>query len=111
MEEHVQLLADWLNGHAGATVVIEKQELEDKDKVFFQLESVEYRDSDGSIDDYVDNALILHGTGSTLNADGELVNLPVKSYEIAVSGLSYETADENKVQARTERGQYTLTVE
>ncbi|MFD1774643.1 hypothetical protein [Paenibacillus rhizophilus] len=111
MEEHVQLLADWLNGHTGGTIVIEKQELEDRDKIYFKLERVDYRDADDVIDDYLDSALILHGTGSTMNADGELVSLPLQSYEIAVSGLAFTSADETRVQAQTDRAKYTLALE
>ncbi|AHV97603.1 hypothetical protein [Paenibacillus sabinae] len=111
MEEHVQMLADWLNGHTGGTIVIEKQELEDQDKVFFKLDRVDYRDASSVIDDYLDSALILHGTGSTMNADGELVNLPLHSYEIAVSGLAFASADESRVQAQTDRAKYTLALE
>lgn len=111
MEEHVKLLADWLDEHTGETVVIEKQELDDGDKVYFKLGGVDYRDSDSVIDDYLDSALILHGTGSTMNGDGELVALPGTSYEIAVSGLSFGSAGSDKVTAKTERANYTLTIE
>ncbi|MBY9079261.1 hypothetical protein KIH86_22605 [Paenibacillus sp. HN-1] len=111
MEEHVKLLAEWLEEHIGETVVIEKQEMEDSDKVYFKLDRVDYRDADSVIDDYLDSALILHGTGSTMNGDGELVALPGQSYEIAVSGLSFEPAGAGNVAAKTERAKYTLTIE
>ncbi|QWU13936.1 hypothetical protein SAMN04487895_101193 [Paenibacillus sophorae] len=111
MEEHVQMLADWLNGHTGGTIVIEKQEMEDRDKVYFKLDRVDYRNADDVVDHYLDSALILHGTGSTMNADGDLVPLPLQSFEIAVTGLAFSSADEKRVQAQTERAKYTFTLE
>jgi hypothetical protein len=110
MEQAVQQLQEWLASEAGKTIVIEKQELEDVDTVHFSLESVDYRSSEDVIDDYLGDALILRGTGSTLNGDGELVPLPQPSYELAVSGLKVHSAEADKAELQTERARYTITI-
>ncbi|MHA6528922.1 hypothetical protein [Paenibacillus sp. BAC0078] len=110
MDQSEQKLMDWLTAQAGATIVIKKQEMNDHDTVHFSLESVAYRNADDVIDDYLDSALILRGTGSTLNRDGELVPLPQQSYEIAVSGLRLDAVDDGQVELRTDRGKYSISL-
>ncbi|WP_342479921.1 hypothetical protein NST07_18370 [Paenibacillus sp. FSL L8-0340] len=109
MDQTVQKLLDWLDAHANQTVVIKKQELEDLDTVHFQLENVEYRTAEDKIDNYLDDALILRGSGNTLNGDGELVPLPQHSYEIAVSGLHLDNIGEDKAELQTDRAKYALS--
>ncbi|WP_150271659.1 hypothetical protein [Paenibacillus tepidiphilus] len=109
MEATVQKLKDWLEAQSGAMLVITKQELEDKDIVHFQLEAVEYRDAESTIDDYLDSALILKGSGNTMNADGDLVPLPQSTYEIAVAGLELENESGHTVKLQSDRGKYTLS--
>ncbi|MNO23546.1 hypothetical protein D3C76_133490 [compost metagenome] len=109
MDQSVLKLMDWLTAQAGETIVIEKQELNDLDTVHFNLETVDYRNADDVIDEYLDSALILRGTGNTSNRDGELVPLPQQSYEIAVSGLQLGNIDDNQVELRTERAKYSLS--
>lgn len=110
MDQTVQKLIDWLDAHANKTIVIKKQELEDLDTVHFQLETVEYRTAEDTIDDYLDDALILRGSGNTLNADGELVPLPQHSYEIAVSGLHLDNLGEGNAELQTARAKYSLSI-
>ncbi|WP_042198692.1 hypothetical protein [Paenibacillus camerounensis] len=109
MEQAVQQLKDWLNSESGQTVVITKQELDDVDTVHFSLESVDYRGAEEVIDDYLGDALILRGSGNTLNGDGELVPLPQPSYEIAVSGLQLHSAEAERAELQTDRAKYTLS--
>lgn len=110
MEQNVQKLIDWLEAQEHATLVIKKQELDDLDTVHFNLEAVDYRNADDVIDEYLDSALILRGSGNTLNADGELVPLPQHSYEIAVSGLKLNTVTDDNVELQTDRAKYSLTL-
>ncbi|MNI19796.1 hypothetical protein D3C73_732430 [compost metagenome] len=70
---------------------------------------MDYRNTEDVIDEYLDSALILRGTGNTLNRDGELVPLPQQNYEIAVSGLLLEKVDDGQVELRTERAKYSIT--
>lgn len=111
MEQEVRILSDWLNTHVDQTLIIEKHELSDLDIVHFKLESVEFRNGEDTIDDYLDNALVLRGNGNTLNAAGELVPLPQHSYEIAVSGLRFSPSDDKRFQVQTERAKYILSIE
>ncbi|WP_151736375.1 hypothetical protein [Paenibacillus tengchongensis] len=111
MEPTVQLLKDWLEAQVGATLVITKQELEDKDIVHFHLETVEFRDAESTLDDYLDSALILKGSGNTMNADGDLVPLPQSTYEIAVEGLKVVSSSEHGAELKSERAKYTLSVD
>ncbi|MBT2287841.1 hypothetical protein J7E73_01605 [Paenibacillus albidus] len=110
MKQKVQELSEWLNTHVNATIVIEKQELDDADKVHFQLEAVDYRDAEDVLDDYLDSALILRGSGSTMNDGGESVPLPQASYEIAVSGLELNAKNDNKLEIKTDRATYVLSL-
>lgn len=110
MEQPVQELKEWLASEVNETIVITKEELNDLDTVHFSLEHVDYRNSEDTVDDYLDDALILRGSGSTLNADGELVPLPQQSYEIAVSGLKLHTIEADKVELQTDRAKYTLAL-
>lgn len=110
MEQAVQMLKDWLNDQAGTTIVIKKQELDDVDTVHFTVETVDYRSAEDTIDDYLDDALILRGSGSTLNADGELVPLPQPSYEIAIQGLKINSAAEDRADIQTERAKYEISL-
>lgn len=111
MEQNTSKLMDWLDSHIEQTILIEKHELQDLDVVHFKLESVEFRSGEDSIDDYVDDALILKGDGNTLNKEGELVPLPLRTYEIAVKGLQLSPSDDKKLQAATERAKYILSIE
>ncbi len=110
MERTEQQLLDWLNEHVNETVVLEKQELDDLDTIHFKLESVDYRNAEAVIDDYLGSALILRGSGSTLNGDNELVPLPQHNYEIAVAGLHIESIREDKVELKTDRAKYALSL-
>ncbi|MEC0169568.1 hypothetical protein [Paenibacillus graminis] len=109
MDQSVLKLMDWLTAQAGETLVIKKQEMSDLDTVHFNLENVDYRNTEDVIDEYLDSALILRGTGNTLNRDGELVPLPQQNYEIAASGLLLENVDDGHVELRTERAKYSIT--
>ena len=111
MEQNVGMLSDWLNAHVNQTLVIEKYELSDRDIVHFNLEGVEFRSGEDTIDDYLENALVLRGTGNTLNADGEQVPLPQHSYEIVVTQLQMGPSDEKKLEVNTERAKYILSIE
>lgn len=110
MEQAVQIIMDWLNAQEGKTIVIKKQELEDLDTVHFNVETVDYRSAEDTIDDYLDDALILRGSGSTLNADGELVPLPQQSYEIAVQGLKVNSSAADRAELQTERAKYEISL-
>lgn len=110
MEQTVQKLKEWLDSEINETIIITKEELNDLDIVHFSLENVDYRNSEDTIDEYLDDALILRGSGRTLNADGELVPLPQQSYEIAVSGLHLHTIEADKVELQTDRAKYTLAL-
>ncbi|OKP88781.1 hypothetical protein A3842_05100 [Paenibacillus sp. P3E] len=109
MDQSVQKLMDWLTAQGGETLVIDKQEMKDLDTVHFNLETVDYRDAEDVIDEYLDSALILRGTGNTLNRDGKLVPLPQLNYEIAVSGLQLDTVHDGQVELRTDRAKYSIS--
>lgn len=111
MEQSVQKIMDWLTSHLNGTIVIEKKELRDLDKVHFKLESVDFRNAADVIDEYLGSALILRGFGSTLNADGELVSLPHSTYDIAVDGLRIEDIGDSKVEITTDRARYILSID
>lgn len=110
MEQNVQKLIDWIEAQEAATLVIKKQELDDLDTVHFKVETVDFRNAEDVLDEYLGSAVILRGSGNTLNADGELVPLPQPSYELAVSGLQLNTIAEDHVELQTDRAKYSLTL-
>lgn len=110
MEQQTQQVLEWLKGQEGQTLVIEKNELDDRDVVYFELNGVDVREEGGSIDDYLEPALILQGYGSTENADGDLVQLPGETYEIVTAGLSVSRSQDSGVELQTDRARYSLSL-
>ncbi|MNP86188.1 hypothetical protein D3C76_1862730 [compost metagenome] len=71
---------------------------------------MDYREAEDVIDEYLDSAIILWGSGSTLNDNGELIPLPLQNYEIAVSGLQLDAMNEDKVELHTDRAKYEIAI-
>ncbi len=110
MEKQIQALTEWLNGKAGQTLKIEKKENDDTDIVHFELEEIGERPQDNPVDDYLERALLLRGSGSILNADGEKVPVPGDTYEIVLNDLQVDSQNEERLTLKNDRAEYTLDV-
>jgi hypothetical protein len=111
MEPSVRTLLDWLQGQANNTIVIQKKEQRDLDKVRLQLDEVGYQADYKSIDGYTDgSALVLHGSG-TIFTDTEEAPLPGDSYVIQVNGLNVTKASEDGVIIQTDRAHYSISAD
>ncbi|MCQ4087078.1 hypothetical protein [Saccharibacillus sp. JS10] len=106
MEKSIEDLKQWLEGKVGQTVKIEKEENEDTDIVHFEIREIGERSQDNPVDDYLERALLLYGSGSILNADGEKVPVPGDSYEIVLNDLQIHSHDENSLKIQNDRATY-----
>lgn len=111
MEKQIEALNEWLNGKSGQTLNIEKQENGETDLVHFELEEIGERPKDNPVDDYLERALLLHGSGSIVNGDGESVPLPGDTYEIVLNDLEIGTQDNNRLELKNDRATYTLSTD
>ncbi|MEJ8302411.1 hypothetical protein [Saccharibacillus sacchari] len=109
MEKQIQALNEWLTGKVGQTLKIEKQESGDTDVVHFELREISERSQDNPVDDYLERALLLHGSGSIVNGDGESVPLPGNTYEIVLNELEIGKQNESQLALKNDRADYTLS--
>lgn len=111
MDKHIQTLSEWLNEKIGQTLKIEKRENEDTDLVHFDLREIGERDQDNPVDDYLERAFLLHGSGNIVNAEGESVPLPGDTYEIVLNDLEIGSQSEQSLELKNDRAVYTIGVE
>ncbi|EXG83268.1 hypothetical protein SacsacDRAFT_0233 [Saccharibacillus sacchari DSM 19268] len=111
MEKQIQALNEWLTSKVGQTLQIEKQESGDTDIVHFELREIGERSQDNPVDDYLERALLLHGSGSIVNGDGESVPLPGDTYEIVLNELEIGKQDDRQLSLKNDRADYTLSID
>ncbi|MBW5445994.1 hypothetical protein GE107_07965 [Cohnella sp. CFH 77786] len=109
MDPTVRTLMDWLQGQTNRSIMIQKKEDRDLDRVRLTLAEVGYRPDDRSIDGYTEgNSLVLHGRGTVRTETGE-APLPQDRYVIPVDGLRISKASEDGVILQTDRAHYALS--
>lgn len=110
MEKQIRTLSEWLEGKTGQTLKIEKKEDGDTDIVHFDLREIGERSQDNPVDDYLERALLLRGTGNIVNGDGETVPLPGETYEIVLNELQLGDSGEDSLSLRNDRAEYVISV-
>ncbi|WP_139488722.1 hypothetical protein [Brevibacillus dissolubilis] len=106
IEQLQQTLTQW----EGSQVLIEKDEVNDRDRVTINLQQSIIHDRARSIDDYVSSLSIqLQGTGTITTDNASTAPLPYDRYEIAVNQVKSTTIGANEIHLETDRGHYTLT--
>ncbi|OWA33648.1 hypothetical protein B9G55_20080 [Saccharibacillus sp. O16] len=110
MEKHIQALSEWLDGKTGQTLSIEKTENEDTDLVHFELREIDERSQDNPVDDYLERALLLRGSGNIVNGDGEQVPLPGDTYEIVLNELEISDKGEDRLALSNDRAKYVISI-
>ncbi|CAM3426646.1 MULTISPECIES: hypothetical protein [Saccharibacillus] len=111
MDKQIEALSEWLKGKSGQTLHIEKKENEDTDIVRFELEEIGERPQDNPVDDYLERALLLRGSGSIVNGEGESVPLPGDTYEIGINELAIGSQSGDRLELTNDRAAYALSVE
>ena len=111
MDKSIEILNEWLNGKTGQTLKIEKKENGDTDVVHFELEDLGERSQDNPVDDYLERALLLRGSGRILNAEDESVPLPGDTYEIVLNDLEILGQEENRITLKNDRAEYEVSLE
>ncbi|AOZ94428.1 hypothetical protein [Paenibacillus crassostreae] len=110
MVQDVKKVTNWLNTHLDKTVIVQKIEQEDIDQVHIKLSQIDIRQTEEGSDDYEDNAIILKGTGSTMNRDGNLEPLPQDTYELVTEDLSITDFGDEEIELNTARAKYTVSL-
>lgn len=111
MEQDIKKVTDWLNSHLDKTIIVQKREQDDIDQVHFNLSQFEVRQHDEGIDGYLEPSIILKGTGSTMNSDGDLVPLPQDSYDIVTTDMKIIDQDFEELELSTTRAKYNISIE
>lgn len=108
MEPSVRTLMDWLQEHTHQILFIEKQENQDIDRAWLQLDEVGYNPNIRSLDGYIDGpAIILHGRGAIAADRGE-APLPDDRYVIPVGGIKVNAAFAGGITVHTDRAHITI---
>lgn len=109
LELTVQELCNWFEDHKHKSILIEKQEQDDLDKVELEVQEVGLLDQAVTDDDYIPSyAVVLRGMGTIQNRDGEMVRLPQDYYEIPLDGHYEGTVESGKLELQTERAHYSI---
>ncbi|TLS38158.1 hypothetical protein [Pseudalkalibacillus caeni] len=104
-----QELEHLLNEWKGDNVIIQKEEMDDKDKTIMKLEDFSFQERDQTIDDYTSEMLLqLKGEGKVIS-DQSAEPLPFSRFEIPLEEVSQMHLDETSIQLKTERGSYTIS--
>lgn len=110
MNPSLQDVTNWFNGKSNHTLMIEKEEERDRDRVQLRLERFDVSEHHNqSIDGYGDSlCLLLHGPGVVITA-GHEAPLPGDSFVIGLDDLTGTEVREDQVVLLTERGKYSIT--
>jgi hypothetical protein len=109
MELSAQDICNWFQSHIDKSVLIEKEEQQDKDRIDLQVREVRYLNQNDTVDDYIPNqALILRGVGTIQNQKGEQQRLPDDYYEIPLDGNIQGVRKESGIEIQTERAHYVI---
>ncbi|MNP16311.1 hypothetical protein D3C76_1087010 [compost metagenome] len=109
MEQDLKRVTEWINNKLDQTITIQKKEQEDIDQVSFKVSQFDIRYPGEAKDDYLDSAIVLKGTGSTMNSDGDYEPLPQNTYEIIIADLEITNINNEEVELTTTRAKYSIS--
>jgi hypothetical protein len=98
-----------LDGWNGSNLLVQKVENGDLDETAIQLQNTEFLQNKPTMDGYISPVVI------RLRGDGEVYtnhvtsDLPMSSYEIAMSEVHDVQMRDNTIYLKTDRGDYTIT--
>jgi hypothetical protein len=109
MELSAQEICSWFESNMDKSVLIEKKEQEDLDRIELEVQEVGLLDHSNSQDDYLSmKAIVLRGVGTIQNQAGEKLRLPDDYYEISLEGIVQGVEKTNGLDIQTERAHYVI---
>jgi hypothetical protein len=103
-----QTIQEVLEAWRGKTILVIKEELNNVDQAYLNLEEVRIKDVARDTDDYIDNRLLeLIGGGETVENAGE-APLPYAQYDIPFSQIEAVQTDNGQLKFKNERASYTV---
>jgi hypothetical protein len=98
-----------LEGWQGSKLLVQKVENGDLDETTVQLSNADFSQNKPTMDGYIAPYVIsLQGDGEVVT-DSMTADLPLSSYEIAMSEVYDVNVQNNIIYLRTDRGDYTIT--
>jgi hypothetical protein len=98
-----------LDGWQGSKLLVRKVENGDYDETSMQLSATDFMQNQPTMDGYISPYVIrLQGDGEVV-MDSMTADLPMSSYEIAMSEVYDVDVQNNMIRLRTDRGDYTIT--
>jgi hypothetical protein len=98
-----------LEGWQGSNLLVKKVENGDLDQTTMQLQHTDFMQNQPTMDGYISPYVIrLKGDGE-VQMDSVTADLPMSSYEIAMSQVYDVQVHDNMIHLRTDRGDYTIT--
>jgi hypothetical protein len=111
MELSAQEICNWFEANMEKTVLIQKEEQTDLDRIELDIQEVGILDQSKSEDAYIPNqAVVLRGVGTIQNEDGQKQRLPSDYYEIPLEGSIQGVEKANSLEIFTERAHYLINL-
>lgn len=109
MELSAQEICNWFEANIEKTMLIQKEEQTDLDRIELDVQEVGILDQSESEDPYIPNhAIVLRGVGTIQNQEGEKQRLPNDYYEIPLEGSIQGSEKTNGIEIHTERAHYRI---
>jgi hypothetical protein len=109
MELSAQEICGWFEANMEKTVLIQKEEQTDLDRIELDVQEVGILDQSESEDAYIPNqAVVLRGVGTIQNQNGEKQRLPGDYYEIPLEGSIQGAKKTNGLEIHTQRAHYLI---
>jgi hypothetical protein len=109
MELSAQKICNWFETNMEKTVLIQKEEQTDLDRIELDVQEVGILDQSKSQDAYIPNqAVVLRGVGTIQNQNGEKQRLPGDYYEIPLEGSIQGAKKTNGLEIHTQRAHYLI---
>lgn len=111
MNERLQPIMDWLDGHMGKSLNIRKMEQGDTDEVRLKLEHKGVHDDHThALDDYTGGpVLFLRGEGQVIQPGGAELPLPEDTFLIPVEEIRQTRMDGRTITVETGRARYDIS--
>jgi hypothetical protein len=103
-----QTIQEVLEAWRGKTILVIKEELDNVDQAYLNLEEIRVKNIERDTDDYMANRFLeLIGGGETVEETGEAA-LPYDQYDIPVSQLSAVHTENGQLKFKNDRASYTV---
>jgi hypothetical protein len=108
----VQEVCNWFEDKKYRSVLIQKEEQNDRDQIELEVQEVALLEQPDTEDDYIPTmAIVLRGMGTIQNQSGEKIRLPQDYYEIPLEGQYQGSAETGSLHLQTERARYSIQIQ